>query len=92
MCERMRRAFRKTLLSMVSATKEAALKPALGVKMIEDDRLGRALSLMKDALLLLDEAEAAPDVGAHLDLAIHRLEDALGSQSVVLGDRRAANQ
>jgi hypothetical protein len=53
--------------------------------MIDDDRLGYALSLMKDALHLLDEAEAAPDVGAHLDLAIHRLEDQLGSsQSKVL--------
>jgi len=57
--------------------------------MIEDDRLGRALSLMKDALHLLDEAEAAPHVGAHLDLAIHRLEDALGSQSLALGNQRA---
>jgi hypothetical protein len=44
---------------------------------------------MKDALHLLDEADAATDVGAHLDLAIHRLEDALGSQSMVRGDQRA---
>ncbi len=53
--------------------------------MINNDRLGHALSLMKDALRLLDEADAAPDVGAHLDLAIHRLEEALGpTQHAVL--------
>jgi len=57
--------------------------------MIADERLSHALSLMKESLLLLDEAEAAPDVGAHLDLAIHRLEVALGSQSALLGIQRA---
>jgi hypothetical protein len=44
-----------------------------------DDRPVRALNLMKEALRLLDDAEAAADIGAHLDLAIHRLEESLGS-------------
>jgi len=39
--------------------------------------LGRALDLMKTALLLLDGAEASPDIGAHLDLAICRLSETL---------------
>ena len=57
--------------------------------MIDDDPLGHALRLMKDALHLLDEADAAPDVGAHLDLAIHRLDAALSSQGEVLAEQRA---
>ncbi len=72
-----------------SSTNGRALETCSGGEMIDDDRLGYALSLMKDALHLLDEADAAPDVGAHLDLAIHRLEDALRSQSMVRGDQRA---
>ena len=39
--------------------------------------LGRALALMIDALRLLDQAEAPADIGAHLDLAICRLSEAL---------------
>ena len=39
--------------------------------------LGRALALMIDALRLLDEGEAPADIGAHLDLAICRLSEAL---------------
>jgi hypothetical protein len=32
---------------------------------------------MKEALRLLDDAKAAADIGAHLDLAIHRLRESL---------------
>lgn len=46
-----------------------------------DDRLDDALSLLKKALGLLDEVDAPADIGAHLDLAIHRLEASLGSVS-----------
>ena len=37
--------------------------------------LARALALMKEALRLLDDARAPAHIGAHLDLAIVRLED-----------------
>jgi hypothetical protein len=36
-----------------------------------------ALTLMRSALRLLDDSEAPADVGAHLDLAIIRLEAAV---------------
>ena len=39
----------------------------------EDSALGQALALMKTALVLLDEADAPPHIGAHLDLAICQL-------------------
>lgn len=37
-----------------------------------------ALSLMEEALGLLDRCDAAPEIGAHLDLAICRLREILG--------------
>ena len=37
-----------------------------------------ALSSMRNALQLLDDAEAPGDIGAHLDLAIVRLEEVIG--------------
>lgn len=40
--------------------------------------LREALKLMQAALDLLDEANSAHDVAAHLDLAIHRLKEAQG--------------
>jgi hypothetical protein len=40
--------------------------------------LERALHLLEDALNLIDRAEAAFDVGAYLDLAVHRLKATLG--------------
>lgn len=46
-----------------------------------DARLVQALASMRIALQLLDEADASPDIGAHLDLAICRLEAAAGSAS-----------
>lgn len=36
-----------------------------------------ALSSMRSALTILDESEAPMDIGAHLDLAIVRLEEAI---------------
>jgi hypothetical protein len=37
----------------------------------------QALSLMRESLSLLDEGSAPHDIGAHLDLAICKLEEAL---------------
>ena len=51
----------------------------IGAVMI-DDSISRALCLMQQALELLDQAAAPPDVGAHLDLAIQRLRDAMDTQ------------
>ena len=43
------------------------------------ERDGRAaLNLMKQALILLDNCGSTAEVGAHLDLAICRLKEALG--------------
>jgi hypothetical protein len=42
-----------------------------------EDEAARALSLMEQALALLDQAEFAPQAGADLDHAICRLRDAL---------------
>ena len=43
--------------------------------MVDVSRLSQALSLMQQALELIDEADVAAHVGAHLDLAICRLQD-----------------
>ena len=37
----------------------------------------QALLLMRKAIELLDQSRLAPDAAAHLDLAIHRLTEAL---------------
>ena len=42
------------------------------------EKLQSALSNMESALQILDNADAPPDIGAHLDLAICRLKDAVG--------------
>jgi len=42
-----------------------------------EQQLRNALSLMRNALQMLDEAECSAEVGAHLDLAICRLTDLL---------------
>ena len=36
-----------------------------------------ALGQLTEALRLLDESKAPPEIGAELDLAIHRLENAI---------------
>ena len=41
------------------------------------ESLNEALANMKAALVSLDEAKAPAEIGAHLDLAICRLEDFL---------------
>lgn len=51
-----------------------------GCFMIET--LERALTLMRESLALLDEGCAPHDIGAHLDLAICRLEEALNTRAV----------
>ena len=43
----------------------------------DDVMLADALARMIAALRLLDSGGATPDVGAHLDLAIHRLKNQL---------------
>jgi len=40
----------------------------------------QALNLMREALALLDEIEAPDAVGAHLDLAINRLQEWLDTE------------
>ena len=40
-----------------------------------NDPMTRALALMQEALRLLDEGSAPAHIGAHLDLAIVRLEE-----------------
>ena len=40
----------------------------------------QALGLMVEALKLIDASEGAGIAGAHLDLAIHRLQEWLGSE------------
>ena len=45
-----------------------------------DNRPHDALGFLIDALLLLDEADAPPHIGAHLDFAIHGLRASLGSE------------
>lgn len=47
----------------------------------QDARLVQALGSVRSALQLLDEADAPPEIGAHLDLAICRLEAVVGSTS-----------
>ena len=48
-----------------------------------DDRaeLMRALSLISEAIEILDRIEAPADIAAHLDLGRHRLEAFIGAQS-----------
>ena len=50
-----------------------------------NDGMTGALILMQRALALLDEAPDAFDVAAHLDLAIERLREKLGTESPSLG-------
>ena len=59
------------------------LLPLLGERPLranlKDQRLLDAWLHMQEALKLLDAAGAPPDVGAHLDLAICRLQDVADS-------------
>ena len=48
-----------------------------GLSDVQEQQLRNALSLMSNALQILDETQCSADVGAHLDLAICRLSDLL---------------
>jgi hypothetical protein len=50
-----------------------------GIAML--DACAVALTKMKEALEALDSADAPAEIGAHLDLAVCRLEDFLGSRT-----------
>lgn len=43
--------------------------------------LQAALERMEEALEILDNLGAPDDIGAHLDLALHRLREEIGHQS-----------
>lgn len=43
-------------------------------------RVNEALNLMLQALELIDKNEGPTEVGAHLDLAIHRLQESIESR------------
>lgn len=43
------------------------------------EMMERAVRLMREALDLLDQATAPSDIGAHLDLAINRLDESIKS-------------
>jgi hypothetical protein len=47
-------------------------EPQLGVS------LSDALEQMESALQILDDLDAPADIGAHLDLALHRLRQEIG--------------
>lgn len=48
--------------------------------------MGEALTRMTTALELLDDSGAPADIAAHLDLAVHRLQEALGTTEDVRGE------
>lgn len=58
-----------------------ALHYSSGERILEADPLGRALRLMMEALALVDSSGAPADIGAHLDLAIHRIRETTGDLS-----------
>lgn len=47
------------------------------------DKWSLALGHLNEALKLLDESDAPPEVGAELDMAIHRLKSAIEGQTQV---------
>lgn len=49
------------------------------VALDDDQKAQEALSLMVQALELIDSSEGGGVAGAHLDLAIHRLQEWIGS-------------
>ena len=50
-------------------------------RVAEPEAGATALALMEQALALLDRDDLAPDVGAHLDLAICRLREVLDADA-----------
>lgn len=51
----------------------------------DEDKLRKAAMQMECALQLLDETDASADIGAHLDLALCRLRDALPASTNRVG-------
>jgi hypothetical protein len=47
----------------------------------EQQLLGEALQHLQSALNLLDRSNAAAHIGAHVDLAVHQLQEAIYSDS-----------
>ncbi len=58
-----------------------------------DEALGTALGHLQAALDLLDDAEASPQIGAYVDLAICQLQEAIaeagGPEVAVRGERNS---
>ena len=54
------------------------------------EKLEKALICMESALQLLDDADAPPEIGAHLDLAICRLMDVLPQRSADMQTARSS--
>ena len=54
---------------------------------LAEAKLADAMMLMQQALQLLDETQAPGDIGAHLDLAIVRLSQAIPNASCHLTER-----
>jgi hypothetical protein len=48
----------------------------------------RAMAHMRAALALLDESNAPPHIGAHLDMVISRLDDAIAEQGLASRTRQ----
>ena len=44
---------------------------------IADEAIATAIALVTEALERLDEVEAPADIGAHLDLALHRMRSSI---------------
>jgi hypothetical protein len=79
--------FRLMSYSKPTSCSEVLVTPLVPARASDDDdpRRGRiekwrsALQQMTGALRMLDESEAPPDVGAHLDLSIQRLKDEISA-------------
>lgn len=46
-------------------------------KTLADEAIATAIALVTEALERLDEVEAPADIGAHLDLALHRMRSSI---------------
>ena len=68
---------------MSIAGKAQGVRMKDGLPSSAQSKLAEAMALMRQALQLLDAAQAPADIGAHLDLAIVRLDQCLpdGSRS-----------
>lgn len=85
--------FAPAQVSCRSATEDLPFRPTTAADcrgtIVEKDltrerMLGDAFKLLQSALELLDEAGAPPQIGAHLDLALHQLGSSLMAQHDVV--------